>query len=159
MNKTKIQAIAGIIFTVYLFLLLPATVRDPGIGRWWWKDVKAYTDGVSSHRMTVIPVDSVIDQTMLKFALEDDIVIERISFFAQDTTTGDTTALKIYEGTLLIDSLVIPVQTQYLEFTTDINLSDDSSFVEFKLDDAGFGGTAAGGPNGRFVVTSKVRRQ
>jgi hypothetical protein len=136
-----------------------AQVDQPAVGRWFGPPLVSYIDSVSSHRVFTFRVDSVKDQSILKFKLEEDIEIERVSFFSADTISGDTTALYFLEGTLKVDSLILPLAAEYLEFATNFTITKDSSFVLIKLDDAAWGGTAGGAYNAVFTVQYRVKRE
>ena len=150
-----------ILTLVMLFFsgITQAQVDEYEAPRFFGKPMKAYVDSVTAHRLFVIDADSLVDQTLAKFKLEEDIEIERVSFFAQDTTTGDTTALYFHEGTLLVDSLIIPVQSSYLEFASNFTLTKDSSFVAVSLNDGAWAGTAAGAPKAKFIIQYRVARE
>ena len=150
-----------ILTLVMLFFsgITQAQVDEYEAPRSFGKPMKAYVDSVTAHRLFVIDADSLVDQTLAKFKLEEDIEIERVSFFAQDTTTGDTTSLYFQEGTLLVDSLIIPVQSSYLEFASNFTLTKDSSFVALSLNDGAWAGTAAGAPKAKFIIQYRVARE
>ena len=150
-----------ILTLVMLFFsgITQAQVDEYEAPRFFGKPMKAYVDSVTAHRIFIVDADSLVDQTLAKFKLEEDIEIERVSFFAQDTTTGDTTALYFYEGTLLVDSLIIPVQSSYLEFASNFTLTKDSSFVAMSLNDGAWSGTAAGAPKAKFIIQYRVARE
>lgn len=149
-----------IAFVCLLFSgLAQAQVNEPSVGRWWWGDVIAYIDSVTAHRVTVFQADSMSDQTIAKFALEEDIEIERVSFFSQTATAGDTTGIYFYEGTRIVDSLIVPTGSTYLEFTANITLTKDSSFVAITVDDTQWGGTVTGGRNAVLTIPNRVKRQ
>lgn len=150
--------LACFLFAVMFSQVMFSDVTVPGISRTWWGDLQTYLDGVSSHRITAFYVDEVGDQTIAKFALEEDMVIERMTFFSKAAISGDTTALYVYAGTAKIDSFVLDSGLVYKEFTTDVNVHNDSAFIELKLDDAAWGGTAAGGADAQFTMQSKVKR-
>jgi len=164
-SKFKIQNSKFGILIILVGLLLSlssltqAQVKEYEAPRFFGKPMKAYVDSVTAHRIFIIDADSLVDQTLLKFKLEEDIEIERVSFFAQDTTTGDTTALYFYEGTLLVDSLIIPVQSSYLEFATNFTLTKDSSFVAVTVNDGAWSAAAAGAPKAKFTVQYRVARE
>jgi len=139
--------------------IVTAQVKEYEAPRFFGKPMKAYVDSVTAHRIFTFTADTLKDQTLLKFKLEEDIEIERVSLFSQSASSGDTTGLYFLEGTLKIDSLVIPTSTSYKEFTKNITLTKDSSFVLIKLDDARWGGTVTGGLNAVFTVQYRVKRQ
>lgn len=156
--KNLFKWTVGLFLLFVTMLLFTAGVSDPQIGRAWWPEAKAYIDSVSAHRTMVLYVDEVGDQTLAKFALEEDITIERVSFFSQAAISGDTTGLYFYEGTAIRDSCILDSGIVYKEFPANFNWLNDSSFVEVKLNDAQWGGTAAGGTNAQVIIQYRTKQ-
>ncbi len=149
------------IITVFLTLFfIGASVNRVYIPRTWWSSLETYIDDVSESRIVDFYVDEVSDQTIVKFPLEKDITVERVTFYAAGYVTGDTTALYFYQGSTKVDSLILPDSvTAYINKTTDFTLSAESSFIELKLDDAVWGGTAGGGADAHFIIQYHVKRE
>jgi len=160
-NQNSKFGILMILALALLFLsnLATAQVKEYEAPRFFGKPMKAYVDSVTAHRIFTISAATLGDATLLKFKLEEDIEIERVSLFAQAASSGDTTALYFLEGTLIVDSLIIPTSTAYAEYAANFTITKDSAFVLIKLDDGQWGGTAAGGTNARFAVQYRVKRQ
>lgn len=150
------------IVTILLFvfmMIMMSSVNRTSIPRYWWDKLEAYVDDISESRIVDFYVDEAGDQTVIKFPLEKDITVERVTYCSRAATSGDTTAIYFYNATLKIDSLVIPTGASYLNKTLDFNLDADSSYILIKLDDAVWGGTAAGGADGHVVLQYQVRRE
>jgi len=152
----KFTIVTLILFIVTLILM--SSVSRTSVSRSWWDAVESYMDDISESRIVDFYVDDAGDQTVIKFPLEKDITIERVTFFSDSTTSGDTTAIYFYNATAKVDSLVIPTGAQYLNKTTDFNLDADSAYILIKLDDTVWSGTAAGGEDGHVVVQYQVQR-
>lgn len=147
------------LMTLLITIILMSSVSRTSVSKYWWDKLEAYIDDVSESRIVDFYVDDVGDQTVIKFPLEKDITVERVTFFSDSTTSGDTTAVYFYNATAKVDSMIIATGKQYLNKTVDFNLDADSSYIIIKLDDTVWSGTAAGGEDGHFVLQYQVQRE
>lgn len=148
-----------VLMTLLVTTVLMSSVNRTSVPSYWWDKLETYIDDVSESRIVDFYVDDAGDQTVIKFPLEKDITVERVTYYSRTVTSGDTTAIYFYNATAKADSLIIATGAQYVNKTTDFNLDADSSYILIKLDDAIWSGTAAGGADGHVIVQYQVLRE
>ncbi|RKY88693.1 hypothetical protein DRQ09_02465 [candidate division KSB1 bacterium] len=105
-----LKRVLVIFVLLFSFGELHSQVKDPKIPRSWWKNVKNYIDGKANNFIMVFDTDSVTNQNIAIFHLNQGIQINRIDIMTESVLDSPT-VFYFYSGSLydsvLVDSSVV----------------------------------------------------
>jgi len=125
-------------------------IKDPKIGRSWWRDVKEYIDRKSGGMIMVFDADSITNHTLAITNPNQALQITRIDITTE--TVVDSPTVFYFQSGTVYDSVLIDSSIAGKYYFSNDTVNFPAEPCTLKFDDSIYGSLTKGGGNTRIII-------